>query len=60
MQDALQTRIQSGRNAVLSQVELFRSNLGKVESQWKADDSRVTRISEPMREVTHSTPRSVT
>lgn len=44
MQDALQTRIQSGRNAVLSQVELFRSNLGKVESQWKADDSRVTRI----------------
>ena len=44
MEKALQVRIATGRSAVLAQVELFRKNLGRVESQWKTDDSRVTRI----------------
>lgn len=41
---ALETRIATGRSAVLSQVHLFSSNLGKVKSEWKADNSRVTKV----------------
>ena len=44
MERALEVRIDTGRRAVLSQVEHFQGNLGKVKSEWKADNSRVTRV----------------
>jgi myo-inositol-1(or 4)-monophosphatase len=53
----LEARISFGREAVLSQVGLFASNLGKVKSLWKADNSRVTKIdyaiSENLRQQIH-------
>ena len=44
MERALEVRVDTGRKAVLSQVDLFRGNLGKVKSEWKSDHSRVTKI----------------
>ena len=44
MERALEDRIDTGRRVVLSQVEHFQENLGKVKSEWKADNSRVTRV----------------
>lgn len=44
MEQALKVRIETARKAVLSQVELFHKHLGKVKSEWKSDNSRVTRV----------------
>jgi len=40
----LEARIAAGRRAVADQVDLFVSSFGAVESEWKADSSRVTEI----------------
>lgn len=42
MDTALRHRVQVARSAVLSQVGLLRDQLGRVPSDWKADDTRVT------------------
>jgi len=44
MEKALQVRIETGRKAILNQVEYLTKNLGKVQSEWKSDNSRVTKV----------------
>jgi myo-inositol-1(or 4)-monophosphatase len=44
MERSLEVRVDTGRRAVLSQVDLLQENLGKVKSEWKPDNSRVTKI----------------
>ncbi len=39
---ALRHRVNAGRRAVESQVPFFQANIGKVECDWKEDDTRVT------------------
>ncbi|MFP4353336.1 MAG: inositol monophosphatase family protein [Puniceicoccaceae bacterium] len=41
---ALEARIAAGRRAVADQVDLFVASFGAVESEWKADSSRVTEV----------------
>lgn len=40
----LEERIRAGREAVMGQVEYFHQNLGRVESDWKHDATRVTAV----------------
>ena len=44
MDPALKVRIETGRKAILSQVDYLQSNFGKVQSNWKPDNSRVTKV----------------
>ena len=44
--NALQERIIAGHNAILEQVEYFRSNFGTADSRWKKDGTRVTIVDE--------------
>ena len=44
MDKALQVRIETGRKAILNQVDYLTRNLGKVQSEWKSDNSRVTKV----------------
>ena len=44
MDQALKVRIETGRKAILSQVDYLSKNFGKVQSNWKPDNSRVTKV----------------
>ena len=44
MEPALKVRIETGRKAILSQVDYIQKNFGKVQSNWKPDNSRVTKV----------------
>ena len=44
MDQALKVRIETGRKAILSQVDYLQKNFGKVQSNWKPDNSRVTKV----------------
>ena len=44
--EALQSRILAGQEAVASQVSYFRENFGKATSRWKEDGTRVTIVDE--------------
>ena len=39
--------VSAGHNAILRQVEFFRSNFGSAESRWKKDGTRVTIVERP-------------
>ncbi len=44
MDNAIEKRVRAGRAAVLAQTEFLHRHLGRVESQWKEDATRVTEV----------------
>ena len=46
LDNSLKERVLTGHNAVLMQVDYFRTNFGLAQSKWKSDGTRVTEVDE--------------